>query len=104
MLDAESHSDLGTMQVHSAVCLCAPKLRAEWDVECGRPQIKCTIKTMCLPAAFAACYQKHVKWYSLLIFAILWICTALSFFMLPEVSYQLFFAGREFLSCRQDFR
>lgn len=37
-------------------------------------------------AAFAACYQKHVKWYALLVFAVLWISTALSFFMLPEVS------------------
>lgn len=37
-------------------------------------------------AAFAACYQKHVKWYALLVFAVLWFSTALSFFMLPEVS------------------
>ena len=66
-----------------------------------RHQIKCTMKPVCLPAAFAACYQKHVKWYSLLIFAILWICTALSFFMLPEVSLSNMPAGPEALSWRQ---
>ena len=57
---------------------------------------KCTMKPVCLPAAFAACYQKHVKWYSLLIFAILWICTALSFFMLPEVSSSICLLAQKF--------
>ncbi len=42
-------------------------------------------ESCCLLAAFAACYQKHVKWYALVVFAVLWISTALSFFLLPEV-------------------
>ena len=36
-------------------------------------------------AAFAGCYKGNVKWYALVVFAICWIATALSFYALPQV-------------------
>lgn len=36
--------------------------------------------------AFAACYQKNVSWIALLVLAVAWAASGLSFYMLPQVS------------------
>jgi len=42
--------------------------------------------TIAFSIAFAACYQKNVSWIALLIFAVAWAASGLSFYMLPQVS------------------